>query len=62
MEPREAGRAPPKKHENDGKGHGKSGSGDDDIQKEEGKGNGGQKDESGSHLKTWVGFLKRSRT
>jgi len=37
MEPREAGRVPPKKLWNDGKNRKKSGSGGNDMQKEEGK-------------------------
>ena len=44
METREAGRAPPKKQLNDGKGHDKSGSGENDIQKVEGKEDGRDKD------------------
>lgn len=62
METREAGRAPPKKQLNDGKGHDKSGSGENDIQKVEGKEDGRDKDEGHSHLETWAEFLERSRT
>jgi len=62
MEPREAGRAPPKKHQNDEKGHERRGSGENDGQKEEGNENEGNRDEIDSHLETWAEFLKRSGT
>ena len=62
IEPREAGRAPPKKHQNDEKGHERRGSGENDGQKGEKKESGGRKDESDSHLETWVEFVKRTRT
>ena len=62
MEPREAGRVPPKKREKDGKEDEKSGSVGSDVQSEEGKEDDGNKDKGDYHLETWVQFLKRSRT
>ena len=61
MEPREAGQAPLKKRENDGKDHGKSDSVQNDVREEEGKEDDGNKDKDDYHLETWVQFLKRSR-
>lgn len=60
--PREAGRAPPKKHENDGEGYGRSGSGENEIQKGKGKQDSRVDDEGDSHLETRAEFLKRSGT
>jgi len=62
MEPREAGRAPAKKLGNDSQGHGRSGSGEHEIQNGEWKEDDEDKDEGDSHLETWAEFLKRSRT
>ena len=61
MEPREAGRAPPKKRENDGKDNEKIESDENGIQKGEEKQGSRDKDEGDSHLETWVEFVKRSR-
>jgi len=61
MEPREAGRAPPKKHENDGKNPEESGSGGNDMQKGRGKQDSRDRDGGDHHLETWAEFLKRSR-
>jgi len=62
MEPREAGRAPPKNHGKDGKDLEKSGSGENNTKQGEGKEDSGDKDEGDSQLETWAEFLKRSRT
>ena len=60
MEPREAGRAPHKKRENDGKDNEKSGTIENDVRKEEGKQDSRDKDKGDSYLETWAEFLKRS--
>jgi len=60
MQPREAGRAPPRKQSNDVEDHEKSGSGENDVQNER-KEDDGVNNEGDSHLETWVGFVKRSR-
>jgi len=62
MEPREAGRAPPRKQLDDREGHGRSGSAENDIQKGEGKQDNRDKDEGDHHLETWAEFLERSGT
>jgi len=62
MEPREAGRAPPKKQLNDGKDHEKNRSSEIDVRKGEGKDDNGDEDGGDSHMETWAEFLKRSGT